>query len=295
VPELAPSPTLTAWPSSTVQSTQTPLPTQQSRRRCAPGAESCLLDWPFPLQSPIQSPGMGQIDGIYRYGATQDGLRKPHHGVDLTSAFGTPVYAAADGVAVVAGSDIETLVSPWPNFYGNVVVLEHHLSGVDRPVYTLYGHLSKVDTAPGEHVTAGEKIGEVGASGVALGSHLHFEVRLDADDYASSRNPELWLAPAGGTVAVRIANAEGKLIPTVLNVEFFIDPAGEVTETFPVEVYDTREKFPVNSDDVLGENFVLGSLPSGRYRLTFVYWGALYERWVDVLSGRLTYADFSVP
>jgi len=315
-PTIIPLPTATPMaPAITPTSvTEAPVATEQMRARCPAGAESCLLDWPFPLQRPIQPPGTDQADASYRYGATQDGARQPHHGLDLNNVYGTPVYAAADGVAVVAGSDIEALVSPWPNYYGNVVVLEHHLPGVDEPVYTLYGHLSRVDVSVGERVTVGKKIGEVGASGVALGSHLHFEVRLGADDYASSRNPELWLAPTslrlrlstgqlagaapggipGGLLAVRVADAKGKLIPTVVNVQYFADPAGPVTQTLPVEVYDTREQYPVNSDNVLGESFVLGNLPAGHYRLAFVYWGALYERWVEVVPGRLTYSEFAL-
>jgi hypothetical protein len=79
-----------------------------------------------------------------------------------------------------------------------------------------------------------------------------------------------------------------------LEVQYFADPAGLVTQTFPVEPYYWKEKFPVNSDDVLGENFVLGSLPAGRYRLSFVYWGELHERWVDVASGKLTFTEFAL-
>jgi murein DD-endopeptidase MepM/ murein hydrolase activator NlpD len=238
--------------------------------------------------------------------------------VDLGNAFGTPVYAAADGKVVFAGSDAQEPVSPWPNFYGNVVVIEHSLPDVKGPVYTLYGHLSAVDASVGETVRAGDKIGEVGASGVALGSHLHFEVRVGANDYASTRNPELWLAPAaplrlppnsgnlpdggaprggeneGGTLAVRAVDSHGNLVPLTLDVQYFEDPAGPVTKTFPVEAYYWKEKFPVNSDDVLGENFVLGSLPPGRYRLSFVYWGVLYERWVDVAAGKLTFTEFNL-
>lgn len=262
-----------------------------------------MLDWPFPLDHPIHAPGNDLPDASYRYGATQEGAREPHHGVDLSNAFGTPVYATAGGEVVFAGSDAQDPVSPWRNFYGNVVVLEHNLPGVSEPAYTLYGHLSKVDVSTGEAVSAGEKIGEVGASGVALGSHLHFEVRVGANDYASTRNPELWLAPsysgsgaetaaAGGSLAVRAVDAKGNFLPLVLELQYFADPAGPMTKTFPVEVYNRREKFPVNSDDALGENFVLGSLPPGRYRLSFIYWGALYERWVDVAPGKLTFTEF---
>lgn len=261
-----------------------------------------MLDWPFAFVRPIHSPGDDLADPTYRYGATQAGEREPHHGIDLPNVFGTPVYAASDGAVIVAGSDAETPVSPWKNFYGNVVVLEHRVKGVDQPVYTLYGHLSQVDVMAGDRVRAGQKIGEVGASGVAVGSHLHFEVRVGNNDYASSRNPELWLVPARsadggqlGLLAIKVADSHGRLVPTVVNVEDFADLAGAATHSYPVEAYQTPEKFPVNSDEVLNENFVLGSLRPGRYRVTFVYWGSLYERWVDVAPGKLTYVPFDVP
>jgi murein DD-endopeptidase MepM/ murein hydrolase activator NlpD len=221
--------------------------------------------------------------------------------------FGSPVYAAADGKVLVAGSDAETPVSPWQNFYGNVVVLEHELAGLDEPVFTLYAHLSEVEVSAGDSVAGGDKIGEVGASGVALGSHLHLEVRVGANDYASTRNPELWLAPLqlsqnsssvsgnGGVLAVRVVEPDGRLVPTVLSVEHFQDPNGPVTGVYPVEPYQTREKYPVNRDDVLGENFLLGDLPPGRYKVSFIYFGALYQRWIDVVPGKLTYVPFNVP
>jgi murein DD-endopeptidase MepM/ murein hydrolase activator NlpD len=296
------SPTTTFTPTPIPSITASPSPTELVRAGCLADSESCVLDWQLPFQRPIHAPGNDIADPTYRYGASQDGAREPHHGIDMPNPYGTPVYAAADGNVVVAGSDKVTLVSPWPNFYGNVVVIEHQVAGVDAPVYSLYGHLSKIDVGAGETVTAGQKIGEVGASGVAVGSHLHFEVRVGNNDYGSSRNPELWLVPATsadgtqlGLLAVRVAEPDGRLVPTVLNVEYFADPAGEVTEDYPVEVYKTREKYPVNSDEVLDENFMLGSLPAGHYRVTFVYWGTLYERWVEIEPGKLTYVPFNVP
>jgi peptidase M23-like protein len=261
-----------------------------------------VLAWPFPFERPIHAPSNEIADPTYRYAVTQSGAREPHHGIDLPNTFGTPVYAAAEGTAIVAGSDAETPVSPWKNFYGNVVVLEHQVAGLDRPVYTLYGHLSQIAVSPGQTVGAGQQIGEVGASGVAVGSHLHFEVRVGENDYASSRNPELWLEPArlsdgnqSGILAIRVADSRGRLVPTILNVEYFADPAGKPARTYPVEGYQTREKYPANSDDVLGENFMLGSLPPGHYRVSFVYWGTLYERRVDIGPGQLTYVPFDVP
>jgi murein DD-endopeptidase MepM/ murein hydrolase activator NlpD len=53
------------------------------------------------------------------------------------------------------------------------VVIEH--PGGTR---SLYAHLSRIGVNQGTWVTAGSAIGRVGATGVATGPHLHFEVRL---------------------------------------------------------------------------------------------------------------------
>jgi hypothetical protein len=68
------------------------------------------------------------------------------------------------------------------------------LEGV--PLYTLYGHLSAVTVSVGQRVARGDQIGDVGATGIALGPHLHFEVRVgDPYNFNATRNPELWLHP----------------------------------------------------------------------------------------------------
>ena len=73
---------------------------------------------------------------------------------------------------IFAGLDSKPVYSPWSNYYGNLVVIEH-----PGGLYTLYAHLSKILVEQGQTVAAGDQIGEVGQTGVAIGSHLHFEVR----------------------------------------------------------------------------------------------------------------------
>jgi murein DD-endopeptidase MepM/ murein hydrolase activator NlpD len=87
-----------------------------------------------------------------------------HKGVDLAAPSGTPVYAAADGVVGKA---------EWFGGYGNYIQIEH-----GGEIETRYGHLSAYAVAAGEHVTKGELIGYVGATGDATGPHLHYEVRI---------------------------------------------------------------------------------------------------------------------
>jgi len=88
-----------------------------------------------------------------------------HDGVDLATAWGTPIVAAADGRVASAG---------WRGGYGRAVEIVH-AGGIE----TLYGHMSRIAAQPGESVRQGQVIGYVGASGLATGPHLHYEVHKD--------------------------------------------------------------------------------------------------------------------
>ena len=89
-----------------------------------------------------------------------------HPGIDLAGAYGTPIYATADGTVLRAG---------WNNGgYGNMVELDH-----GRGIVTRYGHMSAVLVRAGEHVTRGQQIGRMGSTGRSTGNHLHYEVRID--------------------------------------------------------------------------------------------------------------------
>jgi hypothetical protein len=297
----SPSPTPSSVEGSTVESstptlapsaTSTPVP-------CDPlTADYCISAGHFLLQRPISPADNDRADASYRYGYTQGGAREPHHGVEFPNAEGTPVLAAAAGTVVFAGDDAATLVGPLTGFYGKVVVIEHHLPGIPETVYTLYGHLSRIDVSPGQMVAAGETIGAVGLTGIAVGSHLHFEVRLGTNDYRSTRNPELWLAPRStadgplGVLALRIIDAYGDLLSVFPVVQYYPDPTGSPAWEMQIEPYAHET---LNSDDALGENFVMGDLPAGWYRITFVQMGGLYERWIEIQPGKLTLAVFQAP
>jgi murein DD-endopeptidase MepM/ murein hydrolase activator NlpD len=100
----------------------------------------------------------------YRYHPIVKILR-PHTGIDISAAKGTPVYATADGVV--------SRETPGGG-YGNVIVINHGYS-----YKTLYAHLSKKAVKPGQKVTRGQVIGYVGNTGLATGPHLHYEVFKD--------------------------------------------------------------------------------------------------------------------
>ena len=88
-----------------------------------------------------------------------------HTGIDLVEPFGSPVYAADDGVVALVGSSSQG--------YGRYVVIAHS-GGLD----TLYGHLSTAVVKVGQVVVQGQTIGLEGSTGNSTGPHLHFELRI---------------------------------------------------------------------------------------------------------------------
>lgn len=296
------APTLPAAPAeSTATAVPSPLPIIAApsatstpaalpRETCL-NAPFCLLNGHFLFERPIPPQGQTAIARSYPYGSTQNGQREAHHGVEFENPQGTPVLAAAEGQVVFAGDDRQTPLAWVPAFYGNVVVLEHTLNG--ETFFTLYGHLHRIAVSAGQHVQAGQALGEVGASGTAIGSHLHFEVRRGANDYFATRNPELWLKPPKGTgvLAGRIIDARGQPVKGMVNVQRMENGALNPLSVGSVTTYPPNG---VNSDDDLRETFVLGELPPGEYRLSLVHLGLLYERIVPIEPDKLTFVNFFV-
>ena len=91
-----------------------------------------------------------------------------HAGVDYGVPKGTAVAACGPGKVVLARSRIVT---------GNSVVIEH-LPGV----YSLYYHLDAITVAEGDLVDTGALLGQSGATGLATGPHLHWEVRVAGEN-----------------------------------------------------------------------------------------------------------------
>ena len=91
------------------------------------------------------------------------GQRAFHEGIDVIVEHGTPFGAAAGGVVVFSA------VHPQ---YGNMIEIDH-----GNGLITRYAHASKRLVKVGDMVLRGAKIGEVGKTGRATGTHLHFEVR----------------------------------------------------------------------------------------------------------------------
>jgi murein DD-endopeptidase MepM/ murein hydrolase activator NlpD len=84
-----------------------------------------------------------------------------HEGTDFDGEVGTPVYAPATGVVVLA----EPLY-----VRGNAIVIDHGWG-----IYTGYWHLSQIDVVVGQQVAPGDQIGLMGDTGLSTGAHLHWD------------------------------------------------------------------------------------------------------------------------
>jgi murein DD-endopeptidase MepM/ murein hydrolase activator NlpD len=98
-----------------------------------------------------------------------------HSGIDIVARKGTPIMAAMAGKVTYSG---------WKRGYGMVIIIDH-----GDELETVYAHCSRVSVKTGQMVNVGQRIGSVGSTGVATGSHLHFEVRRGGN----VRNPFRYL------------------------------------------------------------------------------------------------------
>ena len=95
------------------------------------------------------------------------GYTRMHKGVDFAVPTGTPVMAAGAGTIQTAD---------WERGYGNFILLNH-----GNGYATAYAHLSRfaLGIHAGTHVRQGQVIAYSGATGLATGPHLHYEVRIN--------------------------------------------------------------------------------------------------------------------
>ena len=103
------------------------------------------------------------------------GIRNIHVGIDINGPTGTPCMAFTDGIISHFG------YNPEPGDYGNVIILQHNISGMD--IWALYGHLSSESIegkSVGQKVGKGETIAWFGPENQNGGwePHLHFQLSL---------------------------------------------------------------------------------------------------------------------
>jgi murein DD-endopeptidase MepM/ murein hydrolase activator NlpD len=110
-------------------------------------------------------PAKGRVTSPFgTYRTFNTGGEERHLGVDIANKEGTPVRTANRGEVMLA----EELI-----VRGKAVIVDH-----GRGVFSIYNHLSAAAVSPGEKVEKGQIIGYMGSSGLATGSHLHWEMRV---------------------------------------------------------------------------------------------------------------------
>lgn len=87
-----------------------------------------------------------------------------HTGIDLLAGYGTPIDAAAGGMVTAVG---------FAGDFGLRVEITDSYGLVE-----IYAHMSSVETAVGTPVQQGREIGEVGSTGLSIGSHLHLQLEI---------------------------------------------------------------------------------------------------------------------
>lgn len=120
-------------------------------------------DWLRMTEAPNVWPVEGRITGAF--GERIDpfnGEGAFHRGVDISTGYGAPIVAPADGTVVYADQY---------NGYGRMIEIDH-----GHGFLTRFGHMSGFAVANGQTVHRGDIIGYVGLSGRSTGPHLHYEV-----------------------------------------------------------------------------------------------------------------------
>lgn len=101
--------------------------------------------------------------GLRRY--LNEQARNPHSGLDIAAPTGTPIAATESGIVIETGDYF---------FNGKTVFIDH-----GQGMVSMYCHMHTIDVEPGQTVTRGDTIGQVGSTGRSTGAHLHWSVSLN--------------------------------------------------------------------------------------------------------------------
>ena len=127
------------------------------------------------IDNRLVRPGNGVVSSPYGTRVHPiTGSRRPHTGIDFQYGEGL-AYAAARGTVVEVRRDPA---------YGNVVTIAH-----GQGISTRYAHLAAALVSPGDAVTPGQVVGNIGSTGLSTGPHLHFEVLVNG----RCQDPAGWL------------------------------------------------------------------------------------------------------
>jgi len=128
----------------------------------------------LPIKRPVRN---GSVSSTY--GPRVDpflGRLAMHTGIDFKAPYGARVFATAPGTVISAGRN---------GGYGKMVEIRHANGFVTR-----YAHMSRIQVSEGDHVLAGDLVGNVGSTGRSTGPHLHYEIRR----HDKPGNPAAFLA-----------------------------------------------------------------------------------------------------
>ncbi|MFE7846464.1 peptidoglycan DD-metalloendopeptidase family protein [Microbacterium sp. NPDC057407] len=206
----APQPAATATPSPTPKPTATPTP-----KPTTPPAP--VFRQPLAAKSYTVSSHFGPRCIPVQGGSTY------HYGVDMAARAGQPIYAIAAGVvtATVTGTSSRA----------GYIAVRHTISGAQ---YTsIYMHIWSATThvKVGQTVSAGQRISQVGSSGVSSGNHLHLELWKATSTGSAAQNAATFLKPRGVDLYAAAAAVNAKPTPatctyyTVGGVNFRTGPS----------------------------------------------------------------------
>jgi murein DD-endopeptidase MepM/ murein hydrolase activator NlpD len=159
-----------------------PPETQLERIRLETERVGALWNRPGPARFTLPlAPPLRPLPEARSFGSRRilnDEPRSPHSGVDFSGATGTPVFAVADGLVVLADEHY---------FAGKSIYIDH-----GDQLVSMYFHLSEISVSEGDAVLSGTSIGAVGATGRVTGTHLHFGLRW----HGSRIDPRVLLGPS---------------------------------------------------------------------------------------------------
>jgi len=131
--------------------------------------------WQGNFRLPLKSDWYKTTDFGTRRSYNGGPVNSYHEGVDMAYSAGTPVYAPAEGIVVLA----EPLA-----VRGNAVIIDHGMG-----LHSGYWHLSEIKAQLGQAVKPGDLLGLMGTTGLSTGPHLHWETRVSFVPV----NPMQWL------------------------------------------------------------------------------------------------------
>jgi murein DD-endopeptidase MepM/ murein hydrolase activator NlpD len=136
------------------------------------------ITFPLPPGTPfVDQDNFGGRSGLWA---------REHTGDDFSTACGSPVVAANAGTVMIRTDQ---------GWSGRWLVM---VSTAQGSLTTWYAHMQAIDVVDGQHVHAGDPLGQVGSEGNATGCHLHFEVHPTGGGiYEDDTDPEVWLHRVG--------------------------------------------------------------------------------------------------